>query len=170
MARNIVEVLLEIPQDAKVEVKNGEVMVSGKKGLVKKAYDVHSVSVSIENGKLKIIGEKMFTNTLRAHVKNMFKGSEAGFIAKLKSLHAHFPMELKVEGEVLVIKNFLGEKIPRKARLINTKAQIKGQDLVLESLVKEDLGQTISNIKNALRKGSRDLRVFQDGLYVIERN
>jgi len=33
---------------------------------------------------------------------------------------------------------------------------------------KEDVGQTVSNIKTATKIRKRDSRVFQDGLYMVE--
>jgi large subunit ribosomal protein L6 len=68
-----------------------------------------------------------------------------------------------------MIKNFLGEKQPRKAKIVGqTKVEAKGQEMTVSGLSKEEVGQTIANLKSATRIRNRDSRVFQDGFYIIE--
>ncbi|MBI5554191.1 MAG: 50S ribosomal protein L6, partial [Candidatus Diapherotrites archaeon] len=56
---------------------------------------------------------------------------------------------------------------PRIARIVGgTKVSVKGKELVISSSNKEDAGQTAANIENATRVKGKDIRVFQDGVYI----
>ena len=68
-----------------------------------------------------------------------------------------------------MIKNFLGEKQPRKTRIVgNTKLEVKGQEVTVSGCDKDAIGATIANLRTATKIKDKDPRVFQDGLYVIE--
>ena len=84
-------------------------------------------------------------------------------------LYSHFPIAVEIKGREILVKNFLGEKQPRKVKIMGTtKVESKGQEMTITGISKEDVGQTIANIKSATRIRNRDSRVFQDGFYVIE--
>ncbi|MBI4399385.1 50S ribosomal protein L6, partial [Candidatus Micrarchaeota archaeon] len=81
----------------------------------------------------------------------------------------HFPISIEIKDKKLVIKNFLGEKQPRSAKIVGTtKIEVKGQEVTISGTSKDDVGQTVANLVNATRISDRDSRVFQDGLYIIE--
>ncbi len=104
------------------------------------------------------------------HLKNMFKGLENKFVYKLESCNVHFPMTLKIEGDKLAINNFLGEKIPRYAKILpGVDVQIKGNLLTVSSHDKESAGQTAANLEKATKVSKRDRRIFQDGIYITEK-
>jgi len=91
-----------------------------------------------------------------------------GYKRNFKILHAHFPASIEVKGTEILIKNFLGEKFPRKTRLIGpTKMEVKGQNVTLSGPDKESIGQTITNLRNALKIKKKDARTFQDGIYEV---
>ena len=99
----------------------------------------------------------------------MANGVVGGYSAKLKMLYSHFPISVEIKGKEILIKNFLGEKQPRRAKIMGqTKVESKGQEMSITGISKEEVGQTIANIKSATRIRKRDSRVFQDGFYVIE--
>ena len=67
-------------------------------------------------------------------------------------------------------KNFLGEKSPRTLTLKkNVSIKIEGDLIAIESPNKELAGQMASDIELLTAKANRDLRVFQDGIYMIEK-
>jgi len=71
---------------------------------------------------------------------------------------------------LVVISNFLGEKIPRKANILkDVKVQLDNDILIVEGLDKEKTAQTAANIERATRITNRDRRVFQDGCYIISK-
>ena len=79
-------------------------------------------------------------------------------------------MSVNVEGNKLKIKNFLGEKIPREASILdNVKVQVKGNEILVDGYDLEKTGQTASNIEQSTRITNRDRRVFQDGIYIVKK-
>ncbi len=98
------------------------------------------------------------------------QGVTEGYVAELKAVFAHFPITIKQNENVIEIQNFLGEKVPRKGK-IHGDAQVKIQkDIVtIEGINKEDVGQTAANIELATRVKNRDIRVFQDGVYITKK-
>ena len=135
------------------------------------AVDGQSIVVTCDLPRRK---EKAIAGTWNAHLKNMVKGVEAGFTYKLKVVYSHFPMTLKVEGDVLLITNLFGEKVPRRAALpwspaeVTVKIQNK-TDVFVSGIDIEKVGQTAANIEHACRIRRRDRRVFQDGIYIVEK-
>jgi large subunit ribosomal protein L6 len=106
---------------------------------------------------------------IRAHVLNMISGVREGFEIKLKIVYMHFPFTVKVTGNEISVSNFLGEKTPRKTRLIgNCKVEIKGDEIIVTGIDKENVGETASNLEKVTRIKSRDRRVFQDGIFMLK--
>ncbi|HYA58647.1 MAG TPA: 50S ribosomal protein L6 [Thermoplasmata archaeon] len=109
-------------------------------------------------------------NTWAAHLANLAGGLSRGVEARMKVVAAHFPMKVQVRGEELVIENFLGEKHPRSTRLVpGTKAAVEGDIVTLSGHDVEQVGQSVANIERVTRIRDYDPRVFQDGIYLIER-
>ena len=109
-------------------------------------------------------------NTYAAHLINMIKGVNEPFEYTLKVCSGHFPMTVNLEGDQLIVKNFLGEKVPRKAKIWpNVTVDIKGNDISVKSINLEAAGQTAANMESSTRITNRDRRVFQDGIYITKK-
>jgi large subunit ribosomal protein L6 len=109
-------------------------------------------------------------HTWESHTKNLIDGVTKGFEAKMKAVAAHFPMKVSVKDSTLVIENFLGEKHPRTAALVpGVEAKVDGDFVVLEGIDIEQVGQSAANIERATHIRDYDPRVFQDGIYIVER-
>ena len=160
---------MKLPEGAKIELTGSKVKVSGAKGSLERDFAHPEVKLALKNGELEVTGSLAMTNTILAHVKNMAHGVQNGYSAKLKILYSHFPISVEIKGKEILIKNFLGEKQPRHAKILGqTKVESKGQEMSINGISKEEVGQTIANIKSATRIRNRDSRVFQDGFYVVE--
>ena len=160
---------MKIPEGAKVSVEGGKVTVSGAKGTLVRDFSHPGVKLEMKGGEFDATGELALVNTVKAHVKNMAEGVVNGYSKKLKILYSHFPVSVEVKGKEMLIKNFLGEKQPRKSKIAGqTKVEAKGQEVTVSGPSKEEVGQTIANIRSATRIRNRDSRVFQDGFYVVE--
>jgi large subunit ribosomal protein L6 len=108
--------------------------------------------------------------TFASHITNMMKGVTEGFEYRMKVVYSHFPMQLKVEGDKLMIGNFLGEKKARSAKILgDTKVKASGDEVIVTGYNKEDVGQTAANIEQTTRIKRFDPRVFQDGIYTVEK-
>ncbi|MBU0586135.1 50S ribosomal protein L6 [Candidatus Micrarchaeota archaeon] len=160
---------MNIPEGISVNVDGLLVKVKGPKGEVEKRFMMPKTSIKVEGSALQISTTSLsMNNTIEAIIACMFKGVSEGYMRKLKVVYAHFPFSVEVKGNVVNIKNFLGERLNRTARILgNTKVEPKGQEVTISGSDKEAVGQTVANIKNALKINNKDSRVFQDGLYEI---
>ncbi|MEM4255302.1 MAG: 50S ribosomal protein L6 [Candidatus Norongarragalinales archaeon] len=164
---------VKIPEGVTVEIAEGKLVVKGKQGSLEKPFDSRVVSAKVENGEVVIALKAKQTRkshaavkTVEAHLKNLFAGVSEKFEKKMQVVYSHFPVTVEVKGKDIFIKNFLGEKTPRKAKVIgDAKVEVKGQDIIVSSSDIEAVGQTASNIRKATRITKRDARVFQDGIY-----
>ncbi|ADJ14413.1 50S ribosomal protein L6 [Halalkalicoccus jeotgali] len=108
--------------------------------------------------------------TFESHVRNMVQGVTEGWEYRMEVLYSHFPMQVNVEGEEVVIENFLGERAPRRTTIRgDTRVEVDGEEVVLSGPDKEDVGQTAANIEQLTRVSGKDTRVFQDGVYITEK-
>ncbi len=80
------------------------------------------------------------------------------------------PYSGKVDGKTFIIGNFLGEKKPRVAKILgDTKVKITGGEVTVSGINKEDVGQTAANIEQKTKIKRFDTRVFQDGIYIVQK-
>ena len=160
--------MITIPEGVTVQVSGNRVDVKGPNGQVEKSVSP-LVSVTVEGSEIKTEGKKALVNTVEGLVTNMIKGVTEGFRRELKILYAHFPVSVEVKGKDILIKNFQGEKQPRKACAVgDTKVDVKGQVVTVSGPDKEAVGQTIANMRTATKIKDRDSRIFQDGIYEVE--
>lgn len=109
-------------------------------------------------------------NTIVSHIKNIFQGMREKFIYKLQICSVHFPMNVSIKDQEVVIKNFLGETKERKAKILpEVEVKIQGENIVVESHDKEAAGQTAANIEKKTTVRGRDKRIYQDGIYITEK-
>ena len=166
-----------IPEGINLEITNHIIKVKGPKGENEKRLFYPGLEIIKEgntiNFKSSIRGKKgkRIINTYKAHIKNLIKGASEGFIYKLKICSGHFPMSVNVEGKSVVIKNFFGEKIPRKSKIIDgVNVKINGDIITVESADKEKAGQVSANLEKATKRPGYDRRVFGDGIFIIDKN
>ena len=167
----------EIPIPDNVEVTiDHKITVKGPKGEVSRRFNQHNIKIGKEDDKIILEvkfprkRDKAMLGTIKAHINNMITGVTKGFTYKMKIVYAHFPMTVKVQGDKVIIENFLGERHPRKAKILgDTKVQVKGDEVHITGIDKEDVGQTMANIEQATKIKRRDPRVFQDGIYLVSK-
>ncbi len=168
---------LQVPEGLSLEMNEvGLIKIKGAKGetarqfmhpLVSMKQEDKSIILATKSNKKK---SKRMINSYHAHILNLFRGVKEGFTYKLKICSGHFPMTVKQEGEKIVISNFLGEKIPRTAKILpGTKVKIDKDVITVDAPNVEAAGQTAANIEIATKIRGRDRRVFQDGIYIIEK-
>ena len=165
-----------IPEGVSVVYEGGECSVKGPKGALSRMMsdpkfiveaNEKTVSVSGKNVKR---GGKALLGTWKAHLNNMINGVNSGFRYEMKIVYSHFPMKVGIKGNTVVIDNYLGEKAPRNATIVGeTKVKVKGKDVSIEGIDKECVGQTAANIEKSTSINNRDRRVFQDGIYVVNK-
>lgn len=168
---------LEVPEGLTVSYDKGTLRVEGGKGSVERKLYQPRITVRVEDGTVVLEAkdatqrEKRHLYTLRAHAKNMLKGASEGHTYKLKICSGHFPMNVAIANNVLTVKNFLGEAVPRTLKLkAGCDVKIDGDTVVVTSSDIETAGAQASDIEQLTRITNRDRRIFQDGLYIIEKD
>jgi len=167
----------ELPEDVEARVEGRKLVIRGSLGEVERDFTkMPLVRIGVEGKKvvLEIEGEKKkqkrMLNTALAHVRNMVTGVKKGYRYKLAIVHVHFPMRVKVQGDEIIIENFLGEKTPRKTwKYPDVNVKVEGKEIIVEGLNIEHVGQTAANIEQATRVSAKDRRIFRDGIYLVER-
>ena len=174
MKQNILK-KIEIPSEIKIEIVGTKVLLE-KEGK-KLERDFKGLNLKLKENTI-IIEEKKgnrdkkkLANTIEAHIKNMIAGLSEKWVYKLQICFVHFPTTVEIKDKELIIKNFLGENTPRKARILdNVEVKKEGEDiLIVESFDKEAAGQTAANIEKATKVPTKDRRIFQDGIFIIEK-
>ena len=155
---------------------NGTLTVTGPKGSIQKILRYPNVRVEVKDGKVHIStpkfsrNEKKIIHTYQAHVVNMVKGSKEGFEYKLQVVFAKFPITVEKVGNTIVVKNLLGEKVPRRLNLLSdVNVEVKGKEIVVTGIDKEKVGQVAGSIEQLTRITHLDRRVIQDGIYITEK-
>ena len=166
--KKIMHEQIEIPSGVTVTVEDNVVSVSGKGGKVQKSLNLRGAQISVEGKTVKVSAALRELNTILSHIRNLIHGCTQGYAQKMKIIHAHFPMSVQAGKTEVSIKNFIGEKKPRFARIIgDTKVVIKGAEVMVSGPSKEDVGQTVANLRSATKIRNLDSRIFQDGIYPV---
>jgi len=167
---------VEIPEGVDVSIEGSVVTVKGPKGQVSRRLSYPEIEIKKEdsylvvNSRLDRKQQRAMVGTLAAHVGNMIAGVTKGYEYKMKVVYSHFPIQLKSAPGELVINNFLGERKSRSARILDgVKVDVLKDEVVVTGIDKENVGQTMANIEQATRVRGFDIRVFQDGVYLVEK-
>ena len=168
---------LEIPEGIDVSVSDSTVSVKGPKGQLTRTFKLSKVQIRKDQNKIIISSDisrrsqKAMVGTVFSHIKNMIKGVDKGYVYKLRALHAHFPMSLKVKDSRFVVENFLGSRdIIAVSLPADVKVEVKANEIIVSGIDKELVAQTSARIEQSTRLPLKDRRVFQDGIYLVERN
>jgi large subunit ribosomal protein L6 len=167
---------LAIPDDVTAEVDHLDVTVEGPNGSVTRRLWYPDVSVSVDGDVVVIESDvddaktTATVGTFESHVQNMFHGVTEGWEYEMEVFYSHFPMQVDVEGDEVVIENFLGEKAPRRTTIHgDTDVSVDGEALTITGPDKEAVGQTAADIEQLTRVSGKDTRVFQDGVYITKK-
>jgi large subunit ribosomal protein L6 len=161
--------MIEIPQGVTVKLDGQKIVVKGPQGEVHKTISKEA-SVSVKGSQIEVSSPiKALAGTTESIVSSMLKGVTNHYTKNFKLIYAHFPISIEVKGSDVTIKNFLGEKMARKTVLVGaTKIAAKGQSVTVSGPDKEAVGQTIANLRTAMKIKDKDSRIFQDGIYEID--
>jgi large subunit ribosomal protein L6 len=164
---------IKLPDGVNATLDNNKITIKGQNGELSRFFSHPKINIKLNGNIIEIQSnnvrrkEHAIIGTFIAHIKNMIKGVSEGFEYHMKTVFSHFPIKTSVDGEFFVIQNFLGERAPRKAKILDgVTVETKGEDTVVKGIDKEKIGQTVANIERATRVKNRDVRVFQDGVYL----
>ena len=166
--------IITIPKNVEIRIEHDNVWVKGEKGEISRTLSHPKIKLSINDKNIQLEcktptkKEKALAGTFVAHIKNMIKGVTNGFEYKMKTVFSHFPIKTSVDGNEFIIENFLGERSARKAKILEgIDVEVKGDNVSVRGIDKEKVGQTVANIERATRITNRDIRIFQDGVYLV---
>jgi len=167
---------ITIPEGVKAQLDGMQLRITGPKGQLSRNVRFPQVVVTCDGKEITIATDSKrkeinaMVGTLEAHSKNMFRGVTEGFEYRMKVVYSHFPIQLKLQGNKLEIANFLGEKKARYARIeAGVTAKVANDEVVLTGIDRELVGTSAANIEHATHIRDRDPRVFQDGIYMVQR-
>lgn len=167
---------IEIPKGVEAEIAEDTLIVRGPEGEITRTFNTDNLNLEkkddyfIMGSKKATKREKKKMNTIASHIKNMMNGVQKKFEYQLKICYSHFPITVELQGDNAIVKNFLGEKTPRKVRIPRgADVKIDRETITVSSIDKELAGQTAANFEAATKIKKRDRRVFQDGIFIVNK-
>ena len=164
---------IAIPDEVTAEVDHLDVTIEGPDGTVTRRLWYPDVTVEVEDDHVVIESDETdaktnaTVGTFESHVRNAFHGVTEGWEYQMEVFYSHFPMQVDVEDGDIVIENFLGERAPRRAPIHgDTDVEVDGEEITLSGPDIEAVGQTAADIEQLTRVTDKDVRVFQDGVYI----
>lgn len=168
-----IEEIIAIPDGFNVEIDNFKIKISKDGNTLEKniPYTIKKQDNKIIIGHDKATkSDKKLIKTAVALINNMFSGLDKKFEYKLQICSVHFPINVEVKGNEVIIKNFLGEVKERKAKILEgVEVKIDKENITVKSYDKDRAGQTAANIETATKIRAKDRRIFQDGIYITQK-
>ena len=170
------EITVELPDGVEARIEKRILFLKGPKGENKRDISNPKLKLELKDKTIVISSikttkrEKKLVYTYASHLRNMIKGVIENHVYTLKICSSHFPMNVAVNNNQLIIKNFIGEKSPR---ILNFKegvtVKVEGDKINVESVDKELAGTAASDIEKITKRPNFDTRIFQDGIYIINK-
>merc|ERR1711997_867869 len=137
-------------------------------------YKVDADTIKVEKW-FGIKRELAAVRTVCSHIQNMFKGVIKGYKYKMRSVYAHFPINVAIsDGNTTVdVRNFLGEKFNRQVKMLPgvtcVASTAQKDELILEGNDIELVSRSAALIQQSTTVKNKDIRKFLDGIYVSEK-
>jgi len=167
---------VEIPAGIDVRQDGHSLAVKGPKGELARDFRHPKITIKTKGDEVTFTAAderkktRAMLGTCAAHLRNMITGVTIGWESRLKVVYSHFPVKLGVEGDKVVIQNFMGERSPRRVQIAGqTKVEVKKEEIVVSGIDKEATSQTAANIELVTKVTGYDRRIFQDGCYITQK-
>lgn len=167
---------IQVPDGVEVSLAGRKVTVKGEKGTLTRDFSYVPISIAANGQTVRVWAEwprkkeASLVGTIYSHIQNMITGVTKGYTYKLKIVFSHFPISVKMKGNMVSIENFTGERSPRWAKAMgDVKVSVKEDDVIVQGINIEDVSQTAANIERATKVKRKDPRIFLDGVFVYEK-
>jgi large subunit ribosomal protein L6 len=167
---------LELPEGVNAQLNEALLTVTKDKASVERSFRHPKITLRLEGNKVRFVipimtkREKTALGTFKAHVRNMAQGVQEPFVYKLKVCSGHFPMNISMNNGGIVVKNFIGEKVPRVLKIREgVDVKIDGDVITVSCPDKELAGLTAGSIEKLCSRPGFDKRIFQQGIYITEK-
>ncbi|ELU07708.1 hypothetical protein CAPTEDRAFT_151035 [Capitella teleta] len=168
-----------IPKGIDVKVKSRTVTVKGPRGTLSRNFSHLSLDIRMLK-KNELIVEKWFgikkelaaVRTVCSHIENMIKGVIRGYRYKMRSVYAHFPINIAIaeDKKHVEVRNFLGEKYTRHVKMLGDvvieASSTTKDEFILEGNDIELVSRSGALIQQSTTVKDKDIRKFLDGVYV----
>jgi len=175
--KKIIEQQIEIPEGIDVSILDKELKIKGPKGEFSRKFTIPGIKIETKDKSINISSknttkrEKKLIGTFKAHIKNIINGCTEPYKYTLKICSGHFPMNVTLNKDKLIVKNFFGEKEPRVLNIKpGAEVKVEGDLINIVSIDKEVCGQIAADIEKLTKRTAYDRRIFQDGIYIIKKN
>jgi len=166
-----------VPSEVTLDITGSKIVARGPKGEVHKQLEVtKDIKLERIDNKVKVSSEsekrttKALVGTIAAHIRNAVEGAAKGYTYRMRVIYSHFPVTVKVEGDKVVVSNFLGERVPRVAKILGkTQVKVDQQDVILTGCDVDEVSQSAANIEQTCRIVGYDKKIFQDGIYITSK-
>ncbi len=162
--------------NADVQISEKDIVVKGKEGQLSLSLVYPFLKIERKENTLLIESEKdnkfqkAIAGTLAAQIRNMIKGVNENYTAELELVYMHFPASMKLNGNKLMVENFVGERKPREITILEgVKAEVKGNKIILSGTDKYKVGQMAGTIESKIQIKKKDRRIFKDGIFITKK-
>jgi large subunit ribosomal protein L6 len=167
---------IEIDNDCQVTLDDKTVTVKGPKGTLQRSFPEPQTTIRIDGKEVYVSTEinrkraRALVGTVIAHIRNMMRGVKFGYEYEMKIVYSHFPISVEVQDKNMIIKNFIGERGVRRARLVgDVQVRTTEDEIFISGIDIEHVSQSAANIQQVCKIRDKDRRVFMDGIYVIRK-
>jgi large subunit ribosomal protein L6 len=168
---------VQIPDGVELTIEGKKVIAKGPRGEL--THEIKEEFVSLERkDNLLVLScqrdidkQKAIAGTHAAIIRNMLKGVKEGYRAELILVYQHFPPTMKIDGNKLIVENFIGERAQRIIEFPadKVKVTISGNKISVEGIDKYIVGQVAALFEQSVKPKAKDRRVFKDGLYITKK-
>src|SRR5207244_12918441 len=120
----LLEPTVEIPGGVEVGLDGDAIVVSARGTTLRRKLSHPRIQIVVQGKQAKVRceyprrREGALVGTFAAHLRNMIVGVTEGYAYEMKIVYSHLPVKASVKGLGLVIEDFLGDRSPRKTRIV----------------------------------------------------
>lgn len=168
------KVEVKLPEGFRAEKKNDDLVITNGGESLCRTLPRRKLDVRVASNKIELSvatkQDRALVGTFASHFRNMIAGLESPFVYKLKVCSSHFPMSVKKEGSKLIIQNFMGSSAAKIVKLIEgVDVSVAGDYIFVKSADVEIAGRIASAIERTTHLSKKDRRIFQDGVFIVEK-